>query len=598
MMKRLIALTQRRYRRYRIFICFILAIALVSCLQPRWLHKPALRSQIIVSSSVEPNTFNPQLMEEGAGILTYLYEGLVRENERGDIEPALAESWEFYRDRRKIMFTLRKGLKWSDGKPLTANDVVFTYEDIYKNPEINAYARDFLKIGKNREFPTVKKLDDWRVEFTLPEPFSPFLRITRMEILPAHVLQSLIHKKDAGGRLLFLSAWSTDTPPEQIISNGPYQLESYIPGERITFRKNPHYWRKDDQGNPQPYIERIIQQTVSNDDTALIQFRAGVLDFIKVNIDYFSLLKKEENKGNFTIYNGGKQTTTTVITFNLNTGKRHGKPLVDPIKSRWFNTVEFRQAIAYSINRQRLLNTLFKGLGALQNSPIAEQSPYYLSPEAGLPVYDYNIDQAKALLIQAGFQYNSQGQLLDSASNRVEFTLTYNVGKRTLQNMAPLIQQDLNKIGIKVNLHPIAVTLVVDKLMNTMDWECQIFNDFPMAIEPHDTVILWSTESNWHFFNRQPQGQQTPVTGRLVPGWEQKITDLYLEGSTTWDETKRKQIYATTQKLSQEYLPFIYLVNSLSMVAVRDQIQGVKHSALQSPFWNVHELTLDNANNL
>ncbi|AOY81263.2 ABC transporter substrate-binding protein [Moorena producens JHB] len=597
-MKGLIALTQRWYRRYRIFIYFILAIALVSCLQLRWLHKPALTSQIIVSSSVEPNTFNPQLMEEGAGILTYLYEGLVRENERDEIEPALAESWEFSSDRRKIIFTLRKGLKWSDGKPLTANDVVFTYEDIYKNPAINAYAMDFLKIGKNREFPTLKKLDDWRVEFTLPEPFYPFLRITRMEILPAHVLQSLIHKKDPGGRLLFLSAWSKDTPPEQIISNGPYQLESYIPGERITFRKNPHYWRKDDQGNPQPYIERIIQQTVSNDDTALIQFRAGVLDFIKVNIDYFSLLKREENKGKFTIYNGGKQTTTTVITFNLNTGDRHGKPLVDPIKSRWFNTVEFRQAIAYSINRQRLLNTLFKGLGALQNSPIAEQSPYYLSPEAGLPVYDYNIDQAKALLIQAGFQYNSQGQLLDSASNRVEFTLTYNVAHRTLQNMAPLIQQDLKKIGIKVNLHPIAVTLVVDKLMNTMDWECQIFNGFPMAIEPHDTVNFWSTESNWHFFNRQPQGKQTPVTGRLVPGWEQKITDLYLEGSTTWDETKRKQIYATTQKLSQEYLPFIYLVNSLSMVAVRDQIQGVKHSALQSPFWNVHELTLDNANNL
>lgn len=588
-----IALKKIWNRRSRRLIGFILALALVSCLQPRASQMPGSASQIILSGLAEPNSFNPPLMQEGSEILIYLYEGLVRENDRGEIEPALAESWEISSDRRQIFFTLRKGLKWSDGEPLTADDVVFTYDEIYKNPAIPSPAKDLLRIGKSREFPTARKLDDWRVEFILPEPFSPFLRITKMVILPAHALRYYIREKDDSGRHLFLSAWGTDTAPKQIVSNGPYRLESYIPGERITFKKNPYYWRKDDRGRSQPYIDRIVQITVDNDGAALIQFRSGVLDFMYVNPDYFALLKKEEKRGKFTIYNGGMQAHTTVLTFNLNQGRRNGRPLVDPIKSRWFNTVAFRQAVAYSIDRQRLLNILFRGLGTLPNSQIAEVSPYYLSPEAGLPVYEYNIHKAKHLLARAGFRYNEKGQLLDRANNRVRFTLTYAVADRTSQNMALLIQEDLSRIGMQVDLHPLAVELVVDKLMNTMDWECQILGLFPIVIEPHDTVTFWYPESYWHFFNRQAQAKQTPVTGRRVAAWEQNIADLYLEGSATGDEKKRQHIYAKTQKLTQEYVPFIYLVNSLSMVAVRDRIQGVKYSAFQHPFANVYEWKLE-----
>ncbi|MBE9035778.1 ABC transporter substrate-binding protein [aff. Roholtiella sp. LEGE 12411] len=590
-MRRLITFTAIRRRQSPLLLGFILAFVLVSCVQTNLLYKAVAGSQIIVSSSIEPNTFNPQLMEQGVGILTYLYEGLIRENGRGEIEPALARSWEISEDQKQIIFTLRKGLKWSDGEPLTADDVVFTYKDIYTNIAIPSYAKDFLQIGKTRSFPTVKKLDNWRVEFTLPEPFAPFIRTTKLEILPAHILRSSINTKDSAGRPLFLSTWGTDTPPNQIISNGAYKLESYIPGERITFRKNPYYWRKDAQSHTQPYIDRIIQSTVSNNDTALIQFRSGSLDFIDVNPNYFSLLKREEKQGEFTIYNGGSQTGTTAMMFNLNTGRRNGKPLIDPIKSRWFNTVAFRQAVAHSINRPRMLTNLFGGIGALQNSPIAVQSPYYLSQETGLPVYDYNPQKSKALLLKAGFRYNNQGELFDVDGNRVRFTLTANVGNKVLQNMAPLIQNDLNQIGIQVDLNLIAVGLVVDKLTNRLDWDCQIIDGFPMTVEPNEAVNIWSTKGNWHFFNRQPQAGQMPITGQQVADWEQKIDDLYIQGAAA-NEAQRQQIYAETQQLSQEYLPFIYLVNSLSMVSVRNRIQGVKHSALQGTFWNVYELKI------
>ncbi|MBD2446910.1 ABC transporter substrate-binding protein [Nostoc sp. FACHB-152] len=578
------------------FILGIVAIAVASCEQTQLLAKPVNDSQIIISSSVEPNTFNPQLMEQGAGILTFIYEGLIRENGQGEIQPALAESWKISEDQKHITFTLRKGLKWSDAKPLTADDVVFTYQDIYTNPAIPSYAKDFLQIGQNRQFPIVKKLDNLRVEFTLPEPFAPFLRTTKLEILPEHILRDSITKKDSAGRPLFLSTWGTDTPPNQIISNGAYKLESYIPGERITFRKNPYYWRKYNQNYSQPYIDRIIISTVSNNDTALIQFRSGRLDYLDVNSNYFSLLKREEKKGKFTVYNGGSQIGTTAMMFNLNTGVRNNQPLVNPIKSRWFNTVAFRQAVAHSINRQRMVNNLYAGVGALQNSPIAVQSPYYLSQKAGLPVYDYNPQKAKALLIKAGFRYNNQGELFDSDGNRVRFTLTANVANKVLQNMAPLIQEDLRQIGIQVDLNLIAVGLVVDKLTNRLDWDCQIIDGFPMTIEPNEAVNIWATKGNWHFFNRQPQAGQVPITKQRVADWEQNISDLYIQGAAA-KEAERKQIYAETQRLSQEYLPFIYLVNSLSMVSVRNRIQGIKHSALQGTFWNVYELKSNLINN-
>jgi peptide/nickel transport system substrate-binding protein len=135
------------------------------------------------------------------------------------------------------------------------------------------------------------------------------------------------------------------------------------------------------------------------------------------------------------------------------------------------------------------------------------------------------------------------------------------------------------------------VGLIVDKLANRFDWDCQIIDGFPMSIEPHEAVNIWSTKGNWHFFNRQPQAGQVPITGQQVADWEQKIADLYIQGAAA-NEADRKQIYAETQRLSQEYLPLIYLVNSLSMVSVRNRIQGVRHSALKGTFWNVYELKI------
>ena len=568
------------------------AMTITACNPTQLKTNAAQVPQLVTSILSDLKTFNAALSSESPNIFGYTYEGLLTQNPiDGKIEGVLAQSWEISPDKTKITFTMREGLKWSDGQPLTVDDVVFTYNDIYLNENIPTDTRDVLRVGKDRKLPTVKKIDNRRVEFSVPEPFRPFLLNTGASILPAHILEKSVKTKNKDGKLEFLSKWGVDTPPEQLIVNGPYKLERYDTSQRVIFRRNPYYWRKDAQGKPQPYIERIVWQIVESTDTSLLQFRSGDLDTIGVSPDYFSLLKVQEKQGNFRIYNGGPSSSTSFISFNLNKGKRKNQPLVDPIKSKWFNNVQFRQAVAYAIDRQTMLNNTFRGLGTPQDSPISVQSPYFLSPEQGLKVYKYNPDKAKELLIKAGFKYNEKNLLVDDQGNEVRFALLTNAGNKIRESMGSQIKQDLSKIGIQVDFTPLAWNTFIDKLSNTLDWDACLIG-LTGGLEPNDGANVWSPQGGLHMFNQKPQAGQKPIEGWEVADWEKKINELYIQGAQEFDEVKLKEIYGESQQLTQEYLPFIYLVNSYSLSAVRNRFEGIKFSALGGAFWNIHEIKI------
>lgn len=579
-------------RRLSVLLVLVCAIALSSCTGTLLATSGEPVSQMVTSTLSDPKTFNYAFNQEFPHVFLRTAEGLISENsETAEIEPALAESWEISEDRLRITFTLREGLKWSDGEPLTIDDVVFTYNDIYLNEAIPTDARDILRVGESQQLPTVRKLDERRVEFTVPEPFAPFLGTTGLPIFPAHVLRESVETKAPDGKLKFLTKWGIDTPPDQIVVNGPYKIKSYATGERVVFERNPHYWRKDETGQQLPYLDELVWQIVESQDTSLLQFRSGGLDAVGTSPDFFSLLKREEKRGKFTIYNAGPAYGTTFISFNLNKGKRNGKPLVDPVKSRWFNNVKFRQAVAYAIDRQTMINNTFHGLGVLQNSPISIQSPFYLPPEKGLNVYDYNLEKAKELLLSAGFKYNNKGQLLDEEGNRVSFVAITNAENKIRVAMLAQIKQDLSKIGIEVQLNPISFSILVDKLSDSLDWECYLLG-FTGGNEPNSGANVWSVDGGLHSFNQKPQSGQPALEGREVADWEKKISDLYIQGARELDLEKRKEIYGETQRLTQEYLPAIHLVNPLSLGAVRDRFQNIKYVALPDKFWNIHEIKM------
>jgi peptide/nickel transport system substrate-binding protein len=563
-------------------------------------------NQMAIGVLGEPSTFNPVLNNVATAFFEYTSEGLIGTNGKGEIEPALAESWQI--EGNTITFTMRPNLKWSDGAPLNANDVEFSFNEVYLNPKIPNNAQDSLKIGKAEKLPTIKKIDDLHIAITTPEPFAPALRtIGGQGIIPAHKLRPFVNatekykerqeSKDKSGktqvkevdkeRPKFMGAWGINTKPSELISNGMYRLISYTPGERLIFERNPYYWRKDDQGRQLPYLDRMVWQITESTDNTLMQFRSGNIDTYSVGPEFFSLLKKEEKKGDFTITNAGPSSGTTFLAFNLNKGSRDGKPLIDPVKSRWFNNVKFRQAVAYAIDRKRMVNNLYRGLGVSQNSPLSVGTPYYLAE--GLKSYDYDLAKSKQLLQEAGFKYKG-ASLFDDQENAVNFNLITNSGNKIREALGTQVQQDLEKLGMKVNFNAVAFPLLVDKLDKALDWDAHIIG-FTGGIEPQDGANFWLTEARSHVFNQKPSKEEKQLTGQEVAPWEKEINDLYVKGSQELDETKRREIYYETQRITQENLPCIYLVNSLSLLAARNKVKGLQPTNLGS-LWNLYRVSI------
>ncbi len=577
-----------------LLLCFVLNACQVFSTRP----SIAQASQLVFASPSAPSTFNIVLSQSLFDRITFgfIYEGLLTQNGiTSQLEPALAETLpEISADKQHIIFTLKPNLKWSDGHPLTVDDIIFTFNDIYLNPAIPTDIKDILRVGKSRAFPTVKKVGDRKVEFTVPEPYAPFLRNTGgLSILPAHIFKPAVQNLDSKGHPLLLTQFGTDTKPDQLVGAGPYRLERYLPNQRIIFQKNPYYWRKDGSGRSQPYIERLVVQIIESTDSQLISFRSNQLDSLEVNPEAFSLLKHEEKRGKFKIYNSGPESTTLLLGFNLIQAQdQNHQPFVDPIKSRWFNTLAFRQAVAYAIDRETIKTNVFRGLGELQNSPIPSQSLFYFSPKKGLKTYEYDPERSKKLLLEAGFRYNPLGQLLDAQGNLVRFTLLVKSEDAVRVDMAVRVQHDLKAIGIQADLQVLSFNTIIEKLTRRK-WDAYVGGFAGGGVEPHSGVNIWSSQGRLHQFNLGSQPGEPPLVGWETTDWEREIDQLFIEGSRELDEAKRRVIYNKFQQIVQEKLPFIYLVNKLSFEAVRDRVQNIKFSALDGPFWNLYELNVD-----
>ena len=578
-----------------VFLAFTSVIVFAGCDLSQFTTAEATTSRIVFSSLGDPKTFNPPLSQEYPNIFIYTFQGLVGlDGETGDIIPSQAESWDISEDGLTYTFTLREDARWSDGEPLTSDDVLFTYQDVLFNETIPDTSRDFFRIGEAGVFPIIEKIDDRRFRFLLPEPFAPFLLNTGVaQILPAHILAESVNETDGEGNPAFLSMWTTGTDPQAIVCNGPYRLKQYLPSQRIVFEKNPYYWQQDNQGNSQPYVEELVWQVIESTDNQLLQFRSGGLDVIGVAPDEFSLMKREEERGNFTIHEGGPAMSTTFMSFNMNKGSRNGKPLVDPIKSKWFNSVAFRQAVSYAIDRPTMINNIYQGLAEPQTSPLPMQSPFYASPEDGIPTYEYNLEKARKLLESDGFQYSPAGELQDAEGNRVRFTLITNSGNKIREGLGSQIKQDLSKIGIRVDFQPISFNALVTKLSDSLEWDAHIIG-FTAGLEPHGGARIWFLDGSLHAFNQQPLVGQEPIEGWEAADWEKQISDIYVRAAQVVEPEERKALYFESQRLTQEYLPFIYLVNPLNIGAVRNTIENINYSGIVRPFalWNVQELQI------
>lgn len=532
--------------------------------------------KLVRSITSDPRSFNPILAKETSTtvVTSLIFDGLTRTNVVTlKVEPNLAKNWKVYEEGKRWVFNLRKDIKWSDGREFTAEDVVFTYNKLIYNPEIPSSSKDIFTI-QGRKI-KVNKLGKYKVEFILPVKFAPFLRSLSQEILPKHKLIDYVKK----GK--FNSAWGTDTKLSEIVGTGPFVLERYLPGERLILKRNPYYWKEDSEGNQLPYLNKLMFLILQDQNTALLKFLDYQLDYYNMrgqDLPILGPLRKEEN---FTIYNAGPAFGSNFLSFNQNPGKNPhtGESFVKGYKLRWFRNVNFRKAVAHAIDRKKIIDIVYNGLGYPQFSPLSPSAGYFYNPN--VKKYPYNLEKAKSILKKEGFKdRDKDGYIEDRKGNRVEFTLFTNAGGATSTRVriAAMIRKDLSNLGMEVNFLPLEFNNLVAKLTSTFNWEAVLIG-LTGGIEPHFGKNVWHSSGHLHMWYPQ---QKKPHTK-----WEKKIDKIFNKAAQTLNREKRKKLYDRWQMIVSKKLPIIYTVLSASLYAIRDRFGNLHPTVYGGPFGKI-----------
>ncbi len=568
----IIGLDCRGNRGVLVFLFFLLLFPAVLChAQPR--HG----GELVMAVSSDPKTFNDIMASEttSSAVTSVLFEGLTTTDPfTQKAIPNLAQSWETSADGLQWTFHLRTDVTFFDGAPLTADDVLFTFNDLIYNPQVPNSSKDVFSI-EGQTF-KVEKIDTYTVRFTLPAKFAPFLRGMSQPILPKHKLAAAVK---AGA---FAFTWGINTPPHEIVGTGPFYLDQYRPGERLVFKRNPHYWKKAGTGDQLPYLDRLVFLIIADPDAALLKFIDGELDYVAVQGRDYPLLAPLAGSKNFKIYDMGPGTSSNFWAFNQNPGTnpKTKKPFVDPVKLSWFGNADFRRALAHAIDKQKIVQILFNGLGYPQEGPMSPANGFFYNPN--VTKYAYDLNEARRLLSKAGFaDRNQDGVLRDPQGHPVEFNIYTNTGGAEREQMAWMIRADLQKLGIKVNVKTLEFNSLVAKLMSSYDWDTVILG-LTGGVEPHFGANVWQSSGQLHLWNPR---QKSPGTD-----WEKRLDDIYNQGVQELDENKRKVLYDEYQTIAADQLPVIYTVLQANLFAVRQRFGNLKPSPTAGALHNLEEL--------
>ncbi len=533
---------------------------------------------MVISTTSDPKSFNDITAKETSTsmITGFIFEGLTKLNaETLKVEPYLAERWTVSPDGLEWTFHLRRGVLWSDGVPFTADDVVFTFNDLIYNPDVPNSSADVFTIDDKRF--KVERVDDHTVKFTLPVKFAPFLRGMGQAILPKHKLEQSVRDKK------FNFTWGIDTDPKEIVGTGAFLLAKYNPGERIVLKRNPRYWQKSKDGaDALPYLDEVVILIVPNSDVELLKFMEGSLDLYDVRGMDYALLKPLESKRDFTIYDLGPSMGSSFITFNLNPGKnpKNGKPFVNPVRLAWYNNIEFRRAVAHAIDKEEITRIVYNGLGYPQHSPMSPGAGFFYNDN--VHKYQYNLKTAREILERAGFKdRNGDGIIEDPRGNKVEFNIATNADSTERVDIAAIIRRDLEQLGMEVKLQPMEFNTLVGKLTSNFEWDAIVLG-LTGGIEPHFGKNVWTSDGGLHMWYPK---QEKPATD-----WEKRIDELFSLGVQELNEDKRKVIYDEYQSIVADELPVIYTVLSARTTAVRNKFGNLRPTNYGGVMHNLEEI--------
>jgi peptide/nickel transport system substrate-binding protein len=489
--------------------------------------------------------------DDASAAIRYLTGGvLVRVNRQTQgLEPGLAVSWKVSKDGRQISFRLRSGVLFSDGTPFSAEDVAYTVQQLM-DPALHSPTGDAFRSGVGN------------VETNVISPTQ--IAIT----FPAQV---------AGLDRLFdqVAILSGRSSKKEMAVLGPFTVADYKPGASVLLKRNPNYWKTDEQGRKLPYLDSIRLDIQPNRDVELLRFKRGELDLINsLDSEYFDKLAATSPQ---LVHDAGASLDSEQLWFN-----EVAKSPIPAYKKNWFRSANFRRAISEAINRDDLSRVVFHGHAQPAVGPFSPANKFWFNSKLG--PQPYSSDAALKALQDEGFRMEN-GTLKDKDGNEVVFSIITNSGNKYRERMAVLIQDDLQKIGIHVNVVTLDFPSLIERMTQTFDYEAIILGLTNVDLDPNGEMNVWLSSSENHQWNPQ---QKAPETA-----WEAEIDRLMRAQASSSDPKKRKEAFDRVQEIVVEQEPFIFLINKNALSAVSAAVRGAAPVILSpQTFWNAERLTV------
>jgi peptide/nickel transport system substrate-binding protein len=495
--------------------------------------------------------------------------------------PFLAKSWETSSDGLTWTFHLRHDAKFSDGHPMTAEDVMFSVQVIY-DPALHPSVQDLLISGGRRfEFSAP---DSYTIVVKTAAPSAVMIGIIgSIRIMPKHILEGAFTDGS------FASAYSVSTPPESLVCSGPWRLKQYVAGEKTVLERNPYWFGVDPKGHRLPYLDELIFRIVPDQNTAALQFLAGDLDGLdSVKPEDYESYQDQATKLDFTLYDLGPSLTTNFFWFNLNTvkskrpvkGKRVGDPYLDKVKYAWFSNRDFRRAVSMAVDRDALIRGPFFGYGIKNWSPLTAGNKEWYAP--AVTGDDYNPEEARRLLASLGFKdRNGDGYLEDPQGHTVSFTMKTNGDNAVRIAMSNFIRDDLAKVGIKCIPSGVDFNTLVTNVREDFRYESMSLGlSSGVPPDPGMSQNVWRSSGAAHYWNIRQERPETELDATL-----DRLMNTNLE---TLDLGKRKRASQEMQEhLNRECL-FIWLPTLRAKIPISNRFGNLQPSVIPHRIlWNI-----------
>jgi peptide/nickel transport system substrate-binding protein len=561
-------------------VLYCLAAAAQKADQRDYLHSTAAPGRpggrLTIGMRSEPKTLNPVTAGDlfSRDVIRRMTADLIHINRYTQkTEPALAKSWTASADGRQFTLQLRRGIRFSDGVPFDADDVVFSFK-VYLDEKLHSSQRDLLIVSGVPV--AVEKLGQYAVRFTFASSYSVGDRFfDSIAILPRHLLEKDYNDGKIG------EDWSLNTPPEKIAGLGPFRLKKFVAGERIALERNPNYWKIDSKGQPLPYLDELVFLAVPNVDAEVVRFKAGDTQVINsLNGENYVALAKDEKSGHYKLQDAGPSLEYNFLVFNQNSDVGARNPAV-AAKQKWFDDVRFRQAVSAAIDRDSIVRLVYRGRGMPLITHVTAGTKLWINDKITVP--RQSLELSKQYLRSAGFTWKPDGALVDGSGHPVEFTLVVSATNAARSQMATLVQDDLKQLGMKVAVVPMDFRAMLDRVMQSHDYEAALMGFGGGDSDPNSSMNVLTSTGETHIWNLAEKKPGTP--------WEAEIDQLMEKQLITRDYRGRKKMYDRVQQIMAEQQPIICLASPDVLVGAQQGLENFQPAILEHyTLWNVEDL--------